>query len=154
MLDALLRRLRRRLRRPKAARVDIPDVVTAEWLRSLGACPEEAADFARAWPEGAAATRENLRRAVRDGFSVGWFAWRVLRPRHLAEYKARLDSSWRAYFKATLSALDGARAAGADPVATSREVWARFRGTYCRLRGEALADTLGLARDDPDERGL
>jgi hypothetical protein len=54
-------------------------IITADYLRLLGADCEELGFFEAEWPQGAEVTVENCQRAVAIGLSLTWLAAHVFR---------------------------------------------------------------------------
>lgn len=52
--------------------MDCPRVITADWLREVGACMDEVSVFEGEWPRGAEVTEENVLRAQELGLDIDW----------------------------------------------------------------------------------
>ena len=68
--------------------------VTADELREMDACDEQVEIVEREWPGGIPVTVPSIRKALRLGLDVGWFAERVLPAPALAEYDKITAPAW------------------------------------------------------------
>ena len=84
------------------------DRVTVAQLKKWGACADQVKTFARVFPEGAAPTLVNLRKAAKAGLDLDWYAEKVLSPTAWRAYQEATAPAWRAYQEATAQALRNA----------------------------------------------
>jgi hypothetical protein len=57
---------------------ELPERITAAWLRERQACKTQVAAFKKEWPNGARLSPANLRRANAIYLSLAWFAKQIL----------------------------------------------------------------------------
>jgi hypothetical protein len=74
-------------------------------LRAWHACENQVQVFEAEWPQGAALTLRNARRAAVLGLDLNWLARQVLTPSAWAAYKAACAPAWAAYKAACARAL-------------------------------------------------
>lgn len=98
----------------------IPALITADWLRSWGACEEQVIVFERLFPAGASLTEAALEQALAARLDVAWLAelftvYATAEPRRA--YEAATAEAWRAYLaaRATAEARRVFDAASAEP---------------------------------------
>lgn len=84
----------------KTRRVRLPKLITAHFLRSLGACPEEIREFKKLWPSGARFTRINVLRALKAELTPYYLA-----EEYLKFYGFVTEEQWE-HFGAAISRLD------------------------------------------------
>ncbi len=101
--------------------------VTAEMLRTMGACSDHVAIVKREWPRGVPLTAASIRKAYRLGLDVEWFAEELLSDDALAEYQKVRAPALAEYEKVRASAL----------------------AEYQKVRAPALAPLLRAAKATP-----
>ena len=111
----------------------IPDVITIDWLRSLGVCKRELSHFRELWPDGAFRTGETIDEAAACGFDLRWLAERIFGSR------------------AALWPLDRAIEALKDLVGVNdyRRRWALSHDELARLLGDDDQARRQLVADRP-----
>lgn len=87
-----------------ALTVDLPDRISADWLRGLGACSEAVAIFRKRWPKGAPVKPETVIRAVNLGLDMNWLALRILTDITFRQYREAEKPALRAYYDAMFTA--------------------------------------------------
>jgi len=102
--------------------------VTAAMLRAWHACESQVRVFEAEWPQGAALTLRNARRAAVLGLDLNWLARQVLTPSALAAYEAVRAPALAAY-----------EAACAPAWAAYEAVRAPALAAYCVACAPALA---------------
>ena len=87
--------------------------ITAAMLVEKGACHEQVVRFRAEWPDGAAVTIRNARKAVALGLDLDWLANEMLTaPAREAYEKAKAPALVRAFRLETKSLPKGRRIAG------------------------------------------
>ena len=93
-------------------------IITAETLRSRGACSDEREAFAKMFPQGTDVTLESATACASAGLDLSWFAGAFLSPAALATYEAAKAAAWATYEAATAAAWATCEAATAPAMAT------------------------------------
>lgn len=80
-------------------------LITADFLKSRGACEGSVSLFGTIWPDGARITLKNVQRACDAGFDLSWFAQLFCNARERACYNRRYgallmkeDAAYRAFY--------------------------------------------------------
>ena len=102
--------------------------ITAELLRSKGACGDQVATFATEWPDGTELTMAAATRSVELRLDLGWFAETFLTAAARAEYDKVTAAAWAEYDKVKAAAR-----------AEYDKVTAPARAEYNKVTAPALA---------------
>ena len=84
-------------------------LITADYLRALGADCEDLAIFSAEWPQGTRVTRKALRRAAELHLDLGWFAHQALTDARWCDYFALTEPSRGAWAETDGDEEDDAR---------------------------------------------
>jgi hypothetical protein len=131
----------------------IPSLITANWLRYLGACEEAVDEFEVIFPDGTAPSLKALTSS--PVFNAGWLARKILAPPILDKFNQMTAAAWTNYNQATYPALaeyGRIRAIAWKSINRSLEGWNEFRqitvpawNDYCRSREPAQAEYNAIA---------
>ncbi|MDB5296101.1 MAG: hypothetical protein JWO31_2084 [Phycisphaerales bacterium] len=75
--------------------VKVPRFITADWLRSLGACSTQVQRFRRLFPDGCRFNQKNAARAGAAGMTIWWFRLKVMSDSEEARFLAACRPSDR-----------------------------------------------------------
>ena len=105
--------------------------ITARLLRSKDACEDQVHIFAKQWPNGAAVTLANCRRAMKLGLDLDWAAAHLLSTAASEAYVEAKVRGWNAREKAMAAARKAlAHAATAKATAKARKAIASALEAY------------------------
>lgn len=87
-------------------RATLPERITLNWLRSLGACVDHIDIFTKEWPDGCASTAANLRRASAIGLDLDWFAKTILPLPAFEAFDKANSTAWKAFMETRAPACE------------------------------------------------